>query len=249
MPLADELLQRLLEVVRQIRQKIEEARAFIARMLLTIDPIWDWLITAIRDGMNNLAQKAQEFFTTIEEVLPKPGSATALEEAGRRWHEEVAVPAGQLAGELSLNKLGVDDYWAGLAGNAYDNAVPAHAGAFTDIRIAADGIQNSLTSMANEVRGFFTASIGAAAIALAGVLALMAVLAPPAAPAALTVAATAIGTALALLAAAIAGLTAFMNGARSQQTALQQPLDRMTSWPAPNQELANQGGWKIDEGI
>src|SRR5262245_43397181 len=171
MPLTDELVQRLLEVVRQLRQKVDEARAFIDRMLATIDPAFDWLVNAIRNGMNTLGQKAQEFFTTIEQVLPAPGSATALEDAGRRWHAEVAVPAGQLAGNLNLDKLGVDDYWAGSAGNAYKTTVPAHAGAFTDVRIAADGIQNSLTSMANEVRGFFTASVAAAGIALGGVVA------------------------------------------------------------------------------
>jgi hypothetical protein len=249
MAFGDELVQRLIEIIQQLRQKIEEARAFVDSMLQSLDSFWDWLKNIIRDGMNDLAQKAQDFFGKIEEVLPKPGSATALEDAGRRWHEEVAMPANRLAGDLSLDRLGVDDYWAGTAGSAYKTTVPAHSGAFNDIRIAADGIQGSLTSMANEVRGFFTASIAAAGIALGGVIALAAVVLPPATPAAIAVAATAIGTALGLLTTAISSLTSFMNGARSQQTALTQQLDRITAWPTPNQELSNQTGWQVDENI
>lgn len=250
MALSDDLVQRLIEIIQQIRQKMAEVQAFVNTMLANLDAFWDWLKDAVRAGMDAVASKADEFFAKVEEVLPKPGSATALEEAGRRWHEEVAVPANQLAGDLNLDRLAVDDYWTGLAGNAYRTTVPAHAGAFTDIRIAADGIQNSLTSMANEVRNFTTASIAAAGTALTGVITLAAtIIVPPAAPAAFTVASIVFGTALAIVTTAIATLTSFMNTARGQQTALRQNLDRITAWPAQNQQLASQENWKVNENI
>lgn len=250
MALSDELVQRLIEIIQQVRQTMSEVQAFVDTMLANLDAFWDWLADAIRAGMDALAAKAREFFDKVEDVLSKPGSATALEEAGRRWHEEVARPAHQLAGDLNLDRLAVDDYWTGLAGSAYRTTVPTHSGAFNDIRIAADGIQNSLTSMANEVRNFLTASIAAAGIALGGVLTLAAaIIVPPTAPAAFTVASIVFGTALALLTTAIAALISFMNGARSQQTALHQSLDRITAWPAANQQLTPQENWKVNEDI
>jgi len=246
------LNEQVLQLVKDLHLKVDEAFAAIDALLqqLANDTMWSWLVEPIRSGLNDLRQKATEFFTAIERVIGKMGSKDALMAAGQSWHDQIATPASQVGGTLNLDKLGVDDYWAGLGGNAYKTTVPNQSGAFNDLRIVADGLQSSLTSMANEVDNFGWAVIGAITGAAVGVVGLIAaVAAPPSLPAALGIAAAGFSVAAGILVPAITSIVGFMNSAKGQQVTLKQQLDRVTAWPAANNALATPGNWKVDNNI
>lgn len=243
------LNEDLIKVVQDIRQWLEEARAAIERLLQDLPFIFDALRGPIRDGLNEVVRLGQEFLNQAERVLLAPGLETALREAADRWHTEVAIPANALAGDLDLQKLQVDGYLTGLAGHAYETTARNQAGFLTSIRITAEGMYSSLTSMASDVSNFIMAVIGAAAGAAVAVVGLVAAIAaPPSLPAALGVAAAGLGLALATIVPAISQLTAVMNSAREQQASLQQRLDTgiAASWPKQDTDLGNPRDWEFE---
>lgn len=244
------LNEDLIKVVQDIRRWLEDARVAIESFLRGLPPIFEILRGPIQDGLNEVMRLGQEFLNLAERILLAPGLETALREAAGRWHTEVAIPANALAGDLDLQELRVDGYLTGLAGHAYETTARNQAGFLTTIRITAEGIQSSLTSMASDVSNFIVAVSGAAAGAAVAVVGLVAAIAaPPSLPAALGVAAAGLALAVATIVPAVSQLNSVMNSAREQQVSLQQRLDTgiAASWPEQDTDLDNPRDWEFEE--
>jgi uncharacterized protein YukE len=151
----------VLAIVADIRQRLTEAEAAVARIATNVDNalsgLPDFLGGGLRDAVAQLRQVFDETVGLILDPLAYVGDPVALQNAGQAWATDIGGTTGSLAGVSSLNGDKVDDFWTGMAADAYKNTLPAQAMALTAIKAAGDELSSTLTELANAIGRFWIA--------------------------------------------------------------------------------------------
>jgi uncharacterized protein YukE len=151
----------VLAIVSDIRARLAEAQAAVDRITTNIDGVLSGLPEFIggdlREGVTRLRQLFGEAIGLITEPLTYVGDPVALQNTGNTWADDVAGTAGRLAGVQSLNGEKVDDFWTGVAADAYKNTLPAQEKALTAIKVAGDELRTTLSDLASAIGRFWIA--------------------------------------------------------------------------------------------
>jgi uncharacterized protein YukE len=209
------------------------------------------LIPVIEQGIEALEQKIKEFWDQVNEFIHERGSSSALTQAGQIWQQQVATPAGNLAGKLSPNIMQAEDDWTGDAANAYKNTIPAQDSALTAIQKIANQIDTSLTNIASAIGSFWTAVYAALAAFVVGLIgAVAACCTVVGIPVGIAAVCGVAGVIIAGITAAVMAITGIINSAKAEQTQLIQQLSDNSNfpsgqWPVSTSDMSDDhGGWQ-----
>ncbi len=157
----------VLAIVSDIRERLTEAQAAVDRIAANVDNTLSGLPDIIGGGLRDYVAQLRQMFDDAIGLILDPlayvGDPVALQNAGAGWATNIGGTAGSLAAVTTLNGVKVDDYWVGMAADAYKNTLPAQAGALTAIKAAGDELNSTLTELANAI-GRFWIAIGVAVL-------------------------------------------------------------------------------------
>jgi hypothetical protein len=166
-PAAIEPAIDVLAIVSDIRQRLAEADAEVARIAANVDNALSGLPDLVGGGLREAVAQLRQVFDDAVGLIVGPltyvGDPVALQNAGAAWAIDIGGTTGALAGVPSLNGAKVDDFWTGMAADAYKNTLPAQAAALTAIKTAGDELSSTLTELANGI-GRFWIAIGEAVL-------------------------------------------------------------------------------------
>lgn len=157
----------VLGIVSDIRERLVEAEAAVDRIAANVDTTLSGLPDIIggdlRDGVAQLRQMFHDAVGLFLDPLAYVGDPVALTNAAQAWATDIGGTAGSLAAVSTLNGVTVDDFWTGMAADAYKNTLPAQATALTAIKTAGDELNSTLTELAGAI-GRFWIAIGEAVL-------------------------------------------------------------------------------------
>jgi hypothetical protein len=166
----------------------------------------------------------------LDDVLDR---ADALRAAGAAWANDVGATTSRLAGYSTLNGVRSDDYWTGMAADAYRNTLIPQNTALTSIKTVGDEIDATLNDLASAVTTFWVAVLGALGAFEVAVLAAAASAATViGAPVAAGIIIAAIVAFAGALFAAISAYTAIANDTSNRSAELERRLSNDTAFPA-----------------
>ncbi|MGH3992324.1 MAG: hypothetical protein ACRDSN_07630, partial [Pseudonocardiaceae bacterium] len=105
------------------------------------------LIEPIVQGMEQLAQKMQEFWDRVNQLREQPGNSDRLRDVGAQWAEGIGNVLGDIAGTISLDRLRTNIEWTGSAAEAYRATVPAQGEALNGLKDLAIEMRTSLAAV------------------------------------------------------------------------------------------------------
>jgi uncharacterized protein YukE len=137
-------------------------------------------------AMKKLTHGFTEMIEKVWKVYTERGSAGAVRAVASEWNSEVGGKASTQAGLLGTGQLTTTGLWTGPAGTRYFHVVNGQNKALTDVKTITDKLQTTLNEIADAMRnfwqklavsvgGYIVLMAGAAASALAGVTAVVAI--------------------------------------------------------------------------
>jgi hypothetical protein len=235
-------------LVRQADEKTKDIDSKIKDFFDKVNDVLSWvpgflshLIEPIKQGLDQLRQKLQEFWDRVNQLFEQPGNSDRLKEVGNQWVDGVGNPAGDIAGDIALTQLKANVEWTGRAAEAYKALVPAQGNGLNSIKLLANQIKSSLTSLANSIDSFWTAMTCAlVGFAVAIVGAIVAACTVVGIPAAIGVIITAVGACLALITVAVTSLQSHVHTIEAEQATLKQKVhDLGTTWSKSSTEISD----------
>jgi hypothetical protein len=160
-------------LVADIRWGLDQASAGVDTIAGSVNSFLgglpEFVVGDLRNQVQQLRQQADEVIADISERIAYVGDPAALRTVGRVWADDIGGAVSGLAGLPTLNGLRADDYWTGIAGDAYRNALPPQAAALAAIKTTGDQIDAALGELANGIDQFWVAISAATLTFCAGI--------------------------------------------------------------------------------
>lgn len=224
--------------IADLRAGMDDARHVVHEIRNGIDSVLQQLspsmpVDGIRGEVDELFRRFDEAIRQIGEPLARPGNPDALRAAGAAWANDIGGTASRFAASATLNGMQVDDYWTGVAADAYRNTLLPQNAALTALKTGGDEIDTALNDLADAIIVFWIAIITAfvlMAVALIGTLwSLGTVVGTPAAVGVAVGFAAALTT---LITAEIVALANLANASAKLTAAVERRLSNDTTFPA-----------------
>jgi uncharacterized protein YukE len=248
----DAVIQKAIQKLNEIQQKVNELVDKVNGLLSWVPSFLSFVVDRIKDAMNSLNQKLEQFWEQVKEFVTEPGSPSALKSAAKAWENNVSKMIGNITGTLTTDNLQAENDWHGQAANAYKSTIPDQNTALTALKGVTDQINTSLDNLGNAVIAFWIA-VGAAlltfVVGLVGAIAACCtVVGTPAGIAAgIGVAAVVLG----LITTAVLALNSYLNSLSAEQNSLYQKLTDNSSfpkgkWPVSTSDMSDDhGDWQV----
>ena len=206
----------------------------------------------LRDGLARLRRMFDDDMRELAELIAQAGSPETLRSTGAVWAGDIGGLVSRLAGMATLNGIRADDYWSGVAAEAYRSTLPAQAAALTTVKAVGDEVDTTLNALASAIIRFWFA----VAVALVGfVVAVASAVATAStgvgAPVGITIAIAAVGATAVAVNEAVTDLTTITTDIRDQAAGLQRRLTNDTAFPAgrwPRSTTPISGDGSISDG-
>lgn len=175
----------------------------------------------------------------------EPGVPWTLYEHASAWTDRVGTVASGLAGDANLDETKVDDWWQGVAANAYTNTVPRQSAALSAVKTTTDELASSLTWVAIGIFPFWVAIASAMTALLVELIAEVATAATGVgAPVAAAGAGLSAAKAIAIISGAVAAFDTYLGVILGQCTAMRENLASNAAfpnggWPHPSVDLSD----------
>ncbi|MGW5648703.1 hypothetical protein ACWEV3_26750 [Saccharopolyspora sp. NPDC003752] len=224
-----------------LNEKIQDFFNKVNDLMSWVPDFLSYLIEPIKQGMQALAQKVQEFWDRITQLFEQPGDSDKLRETSDKWATEVGDKTGEIAGDINLQKLKANVEWTGKAAEAYKALVPAQGDGLSSVKLMAMQIRSSLNSLANALDAFWLAIGVALGVFVVGAVgAIAAACTVVGIPAAIGAIATAAGVSIGLVTTAIISMNSFTTTIETEQTAIKQKItDLGDKWSRSDQDLSD----------
>lgn len=187
---------------------------------------------AVGAGLADVGRQIQELNALLDQALAVPGNPWALWDAGSGWTQHVGGAVASLASLATLDEVRVDEYWQGVAADAYRFTLPRQKDALAAVKAATDDLQDGLDAGGWAIVAFW-GSVAAALVALilAVVGAIAALAGGVTAPASPVLASAGLGGAITLIVAANVALTAELATLATATATLEQRFAADESFP------------------
>lgn len=161
---------RVIELLRQIQQKIDEITRLINAALDAVPAILSWVVDRVQEGWNQMLEKLAEFWAWFADKLSYLGNPFMLNGAAEGW-KTVGTKVARINDGITDMNLSVDDRWTGYAAGQYQQSIEPQRRANTSIMSDfAENIGNAMSSLANAITAFWV-GVALAIITLLGALA------------------------------------------------------------------------------
>lgn len=186
-PFMDEAFEAAVELVGNA---IEELKGlwndFVEGFNKALKVIPGYLNPGLVYAMKKLSKWFTEMIEMVWKVYTERGSAGAVRAVASDWNTEVGGKASTQAGLLGPGQLPTTGFWTGPAGTRYFHVVNGQTKALNDVKTITDKLQTTLNEIADAMKnfwqklavsvgGYIVLMAGAAASALAGVTAVVAI--------------------------------------------------------------------------
>ena len=229
MHVPDSVIDRIIELLAQIQQKIDQIARLINAVLATIPPVLSYIADRVREGWEVVVAKLGEFWAWFTDKLSYAGDPFLLIGGAEGWR----MMGGKIAtinDTITDLNLSVDDRWTGLAASQYQQSIEPQRRANTSIMSDyADNIAGAMTNLAAAITAFWVGT----AVAILSLLAALAgaatatgtIIGLPAAPVLV-----ALGIAVFLVAAGGGVLILYIAAGGSRAT-IRSTTAGITQWP------------------
>lgn len=226
---SDQVIEKVLELLRKIEAKIEELTRIINAALSKIPGILHYIVDRVREGWDKLVAKLGEFWAWFADKLSYLGNPGLLNSAASEW-KLMGGKVARLNEDITDLGLSVDDRWTGYASDQYKQSVEPQRTANTSIMSDfAEPIADAMTGLAGAIVAFWV-GLGVALLSLVGAIAggLTAagtIIGLPAAPVLVV-----IGVVI-FLASAGAGVAILYSSAATARISMQSTTKGISQWP------------------
>lgn len=224
------VIDRVLELLEKVKQKLDEIVRLINAALRTIPAYLSWVADRVKDAWDTTLGKIQEMWDWLADKLSYLGNPFVLNGAADGW-KRVGGQVSRINDTVVDANLSVDDRWTGRAADQYQQSLEPQRRANTSIMSDyAESIGNAMSGLAVAIAAFWGA-IAVAILTLLGALAGAAVatgtiIGLPAAP-------VLVGIGIAtFLVAAGAGVTILYVSAGQARTTMTSTSAGITTWPS-----------------
>lgn len=224
------IIDRVLELLEKIQQKLDEIVRLINAVLRTIPDYLSWIADRVKDAWDTTMQKIQEMWDWLADKLSYVGNPFVLNGAADGW-KKMGGKVSRINDTIVDANLSVDDRWAGRAADQYQQSLEPQRRANTSIMSDyAENIGNAMSGLAVAITVFWGA-VAVAIITLLGALAGAAVatgtiIGLPAVP-------VLVGIGIAgFLVAAGAGVAILFVSAGQARTTMTSTTAGITTWPS-----------------
>lgn len=224
------VIDRVLELLEKIKQKLDEIVRLINAALRTIPVYLSWIADRVKDAWDATLQKIQEMWNWLWDKLTYAGAPWVLNGAADGW-KQMGGKVARINDTIVDANLSVDDRWTGRAADQYHQSVEPQRRANTSVMSDfAENIGNAMSGLAVAITAFWGA-IAVAIITLLGALAGAAVatgtiIGLPAAPVLVG-----LGIAAFLVAGGAGALILFTSAGQARST-MSSASAGITSWPS-----------------
>lgn len=186
-PFHDDAFEAAVELVRSGVEKLKELwDDFVEGFNKALKVIPGYLNPGLVHAMKKLSQWFGDMLEKVWKVYTERGSAGAVRSVASDWNTEVGGKASEQSGLLTLGQLPTTGFWTGPAASRYVHVVNGQNKALGDVKTITDSLQTTLNEIADAMRafwqtfalavgGYIVLMAGAAATALAGVTAVVAI--------------------------------------------------------------------------
>jgi hypothetical protein len=203
-------------------------------------------------ALAQLRRMFDEAMADLAALIAQAGSPDTLRAAGAVWAGEVGGTVSRLAGLATLNGVRADDYWSGVAADAYRNTLPAQQAALTMIKSAGDEIDATLNALASAIiRFWFAVAVTVVGFAVAVASAVATASTGVGAPVGVTIAVAAVAATGVAVNEAVTDLATITTDIRDQAAGLQRRLANDTAFPGgrwPRSTTPISGDGSISDG-
>lgn len=126
----------------------------------------DFIADDLRQSLVRLREQVDAVTSYISDRIAVAGDPALLMATASTWITGIGGPVSGNAGIGSFSTAQADDYWTGLAGDAYRNTLPAQLAALTAIEAIGADINSTLTEVASAITTYWI-SVSTAALAFA----------------------------------------------------------------------------------
>lgn len=234
--MTDVIVQQAMEKSHEIEERIKEFFDRVNDVLSWVPGFLADLIEPIVQGMEALRQKVEEFWERVRKLWEQPGDPGRLRQVGTQWVEQIGNGVGDVAENISPDKLRTNWDWTGRAAEAYKATVPAQVSGLNSIKDLADQMKSSLSNLANSIENFWTAIIAAFVVFIVGAVgAVGAAVTVVGIPAAIAAVAGAAAVSIGLVTTAIVAMQSHAQNIRTEQGNIAQQIDdNLGEWAKSN---------------
>lgn len=224
------IIDRVLELLEKIQQKIDEIVRLINAVLRTLPAALSWIADRVKAAWDTTMRQIQEMWDWLADKLSYVGNPFVLNGAAEGW-KLAGGQVSRISDSIFDLNMSVDDRWTGRAADQYKQSLEPQRRATTSIMSDyAENIGNAMSGLAVAIAVFWGA-IAVAIVSLLGALAGAAVatgtiLGLPAVPVLVG-----IGIAAFLVAGGV-GVTILYVSAGQARTTMASTSAGITSWPA-----------------
>ncbi|SFB55716.1 hypothetical protein SAMN05216266_11943 [Amycolatopsis marina] len=232
----------------ELQQKINEFFDKVNDVLSWVPGFLSDLIEPIQQGLNALRQKVEEFWGRVNQLIDQPGSPTRLHQVAEDWVNKVGNVIGDIAGEVSLDKMQTNLDWEGRGAEAYKATVPTQVDGLNSVKDLANQLRSSLDNLGNGIETFWTAMAIATGVFVVGAVgAIAAACTVVGIPAAIAAIAAAAGVSIGLVTTAILSLQSLTNTISTEQATISQKVhDLGDEWAKSNiGTMQGKSDWRV----
>jgi hypothetical protein len=239
---ADEALKEIEDNIRKFFDAVNEVLSWVPGFLSD-------LIEPIRRGITWLNEKIKEFWDRVNKFRTQPGNSDRLKQIADDWNGKVGSRMGDVAGDVSLDKLKTNIDWTGRGAEAYKATVPAQVDGLNGVKDLAGQLHTSLNSLANGIDNFWLALKIAFGVFVVGTIgAIAAACTVVGTPAAIAALATSAGVSIGLVTTAILAMQSFTQTIATEQDGIKTEVDNLgREWAKTNTEpMSHAGDWRVN---
>jgi hypothetical protein len=206
----------------------------------------------LREALARLRRMFDGAMRELAELIAQAGSPETLRAAGAVWAGDIGGTVSRLAGLATLNGTGADDYWTGVAADAYRNTLPAQQAALSTVKAVGDEVDTTLNALASAIiRFWFAVAVAMVGFVVAVASAIATASTGVGAPVGVTIAIAAVGATAVAVNEAVTDLTTITTDIRDQAAGLQRLLTNDTAFPFgrwPRSTTSISGDGSISDG-
>lgn len=139
------------EILERVRRFLDRAQRAAVELIDNVNDVIGWLPGALADRvvavLNRFNDLLSQFYREVGEFVTEPGWPPGLFSARDEWVSKVGARASELVSTATLDETRSDDYWQGVAADAYRNTLPRQKEALTAIKAVTDDIADALTNI------------------------------------------------------------------------------------------------------
>jgi len=164
------IIERALELLEKIRQKIDEIVRLVNAALRLLPAALSWVADRLREAWDGMLQKIGEMWKAISEFFSHVGDPFMLNGAAQGW-KTAAAKVSRINDTIMDANLSVDDKWTGSGADQYKQRIETQRRANTSIMADyAENVSGAMTGLAVAI-GVFWGAVVVAILTLLGALA------------------------------------------------------------------------------